>query len=172
MCRAWRSPLGYRRRPMGELQLTRDPADRRLFELSGVGTLRMTGLLGRSSATAEAGGRRWQITWRGFLRPVVRATDAAGSVVGEFEVRRLRRGGTLRWDGRELQLRPTGVSRGRYVLVDGGRERAGIEARSGGGCPVAMTAGDPDEIDPALLLFVAFLVRALAQDRDASLTTG
>lgn len=157
---------------MAELQLTRSPSDRRLFELPGIGTLRMTGVLGRSSATAAAGGRGWEIAWRGFLRPVVRATDAAGSVVGEFEVRRLRRGGTLRWDGRALELRPTGLSRGRYELVDGGRELAAVDGTGRGACPLTMTVGEPEELDPALLLFVAFLVRALAQDKDASLTTG
>lgn len=157
---------------MAELQLMRAAGDRRLFELAGIGTLRMTGMLGRSTATAEADGRCWQVTWRGFLRPVVRATDAAGSVVGEYVVRRLRRGGTLRWGDRELELRSHSARRGRYLLVEAGRELAAIQAGSRGACPVTMSVGEADEIDPALLLFAAFLVRALAQHRDASLTTG
>lgn len=158
---------------MTQLQLTRTRGDRRLFELRDVGTLRMTGLLGRSSAIAEAGGRAWQLTWRGFLRPVVRATDAAGGVVGEYEVRRLfQPGGMLRWGERRLELRRDSDSRGRYVMVDGGRDLATIDGRSRGASPLTMTVGEPDAIDPGLLLFVAFLVRALAQDKDASLTTG
>ncbi|MDP8995131.1 MAG: hypothetical protein M3N07_09160 [Pseudomonadota bacterium] len=157
---------------MAPLQLTRAPGDRRLFELQGVGTLRMTGLLGRTSATAAAGERGWQLTWRGFLRPVVRAIDTAGAVVGEYEVRKLQRGGTLRWADRELELRSHSVSTERYLLVDGGRELATIDGRSRGESPLTITMGEPDEIVPGRLLFVAFLVRALAQDKDASLTTG
>ena len=158
---------------MTQLQLTRASGDRRLFELQGVGTLRMTGLLGCSSATAAAGERGWQLSWRGFLRPVVRATDVTGAVVGEYKVRRLlQRGGPLRWGERALELRPDGVSRGRRVLVDNDRELATVDASSRGASALTMTVREPDEIDPGLLLFVAFLVRALAQDKDASLTTG
>ena len=41
--------------PMADLELTRSRDDRRLYELAGLGTLRLEGLFSRR-ATAEAGG--------------------------------------------------------------------------------------------------------------------
>jgi hypothetical protein len=82
-----------------------------------VGTLRLEGLGGRM-ATAEVGGESWHITRRGFWRRVVLATDAGDLVVGEFRPRGARRGGALRWAGRELELRPASRWRERYALAD------------------------------------------------------
>ena len=48
----------------------------------------------------------WHITRRGFWRRIIQATDAADSVVGEFEPRGLRRGGALRWAGRRARAAP------------------------------------------------------------------
>lgn len=84
---------------MVDLEVTRTTRDRRLYELAGAGTLRLQGVLSRS-ATAEAGGTTWQIMRRGLWRRGVTATDVLGTVVGEFEPRSLRRGGTLRWAGK------------------------------------------------------------------------
>ena len=47
------------------------------------------------------------------------ATDAAGTIVGEFEPRSIRRGGRLAWSGRELTLQPVSPLRERYVLNEG-----------------------------------------------------
>jgi hypothetical protein len=149
---------------MPELELTRSREDRRLYRLEGVGTLRLGGWLSRSArAEAEAGGRAWQLTRTGFWRRAIEATDSAGHPVGEFRAH-LRRGGTLTWQGRELELRPASIWRERYALADGERELALFDGRGWGRRPVKVTVDDPGAVDPGLLLFAAFVVRGLAED--------
>jgi hypothetical protein len=152
---------------MPELELRRSPDDRRLYELEGVGTLRLEGLASRR-ATAEAAGRSWQLARRGVWRRGILATDGAGGEAGEFTPRALRRGGTLVWLGRELALRPASRWRERYALVDGETELAVFDARSWGKRPVKVTLhGEAGAQDPGLLLFAAFIARDLAADADA-----
>ena len=152
---------------MPELALTRTPGDRRLYALDDLGTLRLGGILSRA-ATAEAGTATWRLQSRGFLRATADATDASGSVVGEFTANSLRRGGTLRWDRHELELRPSSIWKERYALVAGERELASIEGKSWGKRPVKITLDGADAIEPGLLLFAAFVVRALAEAAAAS----
>jgi hypothetical protein len=152
---------------LNELQLTRTPGDRRLYALEGVGTLRLTGWASREGS-AEAGALSWQIKRRGFWPRVIQAADAAGVVVGTYEGRSLRRGGALRWCGRELALRPHSMWRERYALLEGDRQLATIEGKSWGKRPVSIAVDDAAAIDPGLLLFAAFVVRTLAQDADAA----
>jgi hypothetical protein len=152
---------------MAELELTRMPADRRLYAIDGIGTLRLEGLWSRS-ASAEAGQRSWLIFRTGFWRRVVQATDAVGSVAGEFEPRAVRRGGPLRWGERELELRPASAWRERYALADGARELAVLEGKGWGKRPVRIIVADPAAIDAGLLLFAAFVVRGLAEDSGAA----
>jgi len=146
---------------MNELELTRSPDDRRLYVLEPVGTLRLDGLFSRS-ATAQAGTDNWHLARSGFWRRVIQATDAGGSLAGEFIPRDLRRGGTLRWGDRELALRPASSWRERYALADGDRELAILDGKGWGRRPVAVTILDSDAIEPGLLLFAAFVVRQLA----------
>jgi hypothetical protein len=148
---------------MADLELKRVAGDRRLYELEGVGTLRLAGLASRS-ATAEAGGASWRIGRRRFWQRAVQASDEAGAVVGEFEPRGLRRGGTLRWAGRELMLRPASAWRERYALADGDRELAVLDGKGWGRRPVKVTIDEPEALEPGLLLFAAFVVRGLAAD--------
>lgn len=155
---------------MAELELTRAPGDRRLYVLEGVGTLRLEGLASRT-ATAAAGGAGWRISRRGFWQRVIEATDAAGAVVGEFEPRGVRRGGTLRWAARELMLRPASQWRERYALADGDRELVIVDGKGWGRRPVMLTLDDPAAIEPGLLLFTAFVVRGLAEDAGAVAAT-
>src|SRR5688572_23935943 len=108
---------------MADLELERTAGDRRLYSIDGVGTLRLTGVISRG-ASAEADGTRWAFDRRGLWQRTIEATDEAGAVVGEFEPRTIRRGGTLRWAGRELTLRPASSWRERYALADGERELA------------------------------------------------
>ena len=152
---------------MAELELTRSKDDRRRYELDGVGSLRLQGWASRS-ASAEAPGRSWQFGRRGFLRPVVEATDAAGGVAGTFKGSGIKRGGTLRWGDRGLQLRPASVWRERYALADRDRELATFEGKGWGKRPVKVTVEDPAAVDPALLLFTAFVVRGLAEDANSA----
>jgi hypothetical protein len=146
---------------MNELELTRSPDDRRLYVLEPVGTLRLDGLFSRS-ATAQAGTANWHLARSGFWRRVIQATDAGGSLAGEFVPRDLRRGGTLRWGDRELALRPASSWRERYALADGDRELVILDGKGWGRRPVAVTILDPDAIKPGPLLFACFVVRQLA----------
>jgi hypothetical protein len=148
---------------MAELELTRHREDRRAYSLAGIGTLRVAGWLGRS-ATAEAGGRSWQLFSRGVFKRLTFATDAAGNIVGEFEPNTLRRGGRLTWAGEELGLRPAARWRERYALLEGDEELATFEGKGWGKRPVKVTVGDPLSVNPGLLLFTAFVVRNLAED--------
>ena len=148
---------------MIELELTRTPNDRRLYALEGVGTLRLEGIASRT-ATAKAEGESWRLARRHFWISDIEATDAAGSTIGLFEPRGLRRGGTLRWAGRELALRPASQWRERYALADGDNELAIFDGRGWGRRPVTISIDDPAAVEPGLLLFAAFVVRGLAED--------
>ena len=145
------------------IELKRTEEDRKLYALEGVGTLRLEGLGGRM-ATAEAGAESWHLTRRGFWRRTIQATDRTDSVVGEFEPRSLRRGGALRWAGRELELRPASKWRERYALANGERELAVFDGKGWGRRPVEVRVDDPATVEPGLLLFAAFVVRGLAED--------
>jgi hypothetical protein len=148
---------------MADLELTRTRDDRRLYALEGVGTLRLEGWTSRR-ATADAGAAAWQLARRGFFQARMEATDAAGTVVGEFEPRAIKRGGTLMWAGRELTLRPASMWKERYALSDGEREIAVLDGKSWGKRPVRITVDDPAAVEPGLLLFAAFVVRGIAED--------
>jgi hypothetical protein len=155
---------------MLDLELARAPEDRRLFALPGTGTLRFEGLMSRA-AVAEADGRSWRLARTGFWRRRIAATDAAGTVVGEFEPRSLRRGGALRWGGRDFELRPASRWRERYALTDAEHELAILDGKGWGRRPVKVSVPDPGAIEPGLLLFTAFVVRGLAEDAGASAGT-
>ena len=103
---------------------------------------------------------------RGVWGYPIEATDSAGAVVGTFDKRTLRRGGTLRWNGRELALHPDSAWRERYVLADG--ELATIEGKGWGKRPVKVAVGELGASDPGLLLFAAFVVRAVTEDAAAA----
>jgi hypothetical protein len=152
---------------MPELELTRSREDRKLYVLDGVGTLRLRGWTSRT-ATAEANGRSWEIERRGIFTSTFEATDASGTTVGAFSGRTLRRGGALSWGERKLELRPASVWRSRYALADSERELAVLDGKGWGKRPVAIVVDDLGAIDPALLLFAAFIVRGLAEDASSS----
>jgi hypothetical protein len=139
--------------------------------LEGVGTLRLHGFMSRA-ATVVAGGLSWRIARSGFWRGSTVATDAAGTVVGEFEPRNLRRGGRLRWGRRELELRPSSSWREPYVLAESDRELALLDGKGWGRRPVSVSADDIDAVEPGLLLFAAFIVRGLAEDAGSAAAAG
>jgi hypothetical protein len=137
---------------MAELELPRSRDDRRVFEVDGVGELRVGGLFSRR-ATAEAGGASWSFDRRGLWDRTIEASDAMGAVVGSFDPRTLRRGGSLRWGGRDFELRPTSAWKERYALLDGDRELARLTGRGWGKRPVTIGIDDPNAVEPGLLLF-------------------
>jgi hypothetical protein len=152
---------------MPDLELTRSRDDRRLYELAGIGTLRLEGLFSRR-ATVEAGGVTWSMRRVGFWRTTIEATDAAGSVAGTFDPRTLKGGGTLVWRGRELELRRASIWKDRYALAADDREIAVLDGRSWGKRPVTITVDDPAAVEPGLLLFAAYVVRSLAEDSESA----
>ena len=116
----------------------------------------------------RGGGESWHFSRSGFWQRVMQATDAFGSVVGEFLPRDLRRGGRLHWAGRELTLRPASSWRQRYALTERERELVLIDGKSWGRRPVKMTLADFGAIEPGLLLLAAFIVRQLAVNVDGT----
>jgi hypothetical protein len=152
---------------MPDLELTRSRDDRRLYELAGVGTLRLEGLFSRR-ATAQAGAATWSFDRVGFWRTTIEATDASETVAGTFDPRTFKGGGTLFWRGRELELRRASVWKDRYALADGDRELAVLDGRSWGKRPVTITVDDPAALEPGLLLFTAYVVRSLAEDSSSA----
>ena len=156
---------------MPELELTRTKDDRRLYSLENVGTLRLEGITGRS-ATAEAGGAGWQMERVGFWRRRIVARDENDTIVGMFEPRTLRRGGSLRWRDRELELRAASTFRERYALAEGESELVVIEGKTWGKRPVKISVENLAAVEPGLLLFAAFVVRGLAEDASSSAAGG
>jgi hypothetical protein len=156
---------------MADLELTRTSGGRRIYALDGIGTLRLQGFASRG-ATAEAAGASWRIARRGFWQRRIEAIDAAGTVVGEFEPRGLLRGGTVRWAGRQLALRPASNWRERYALADGERELVVLDGKGWGRRPVKVTIDDSEAVEPGLLLFAAFVVRGLAEDAGSAAGAG
>jgi hypothetical protein len=148
---------------MADLELTRSPHDRRLYALGDLGSLRFEGFFSRS-AVAEAGGQSWRFTRRGVFRNRFDATDAAGTPIGLFEPRSVRRGGSVQWSGRSFALRPASAWRERYAVADGDRELAVFEGKGWGRKPVRVEINESTAPDAALLLFTAFVVRGLAED--------
>jgi hypothetical protein len=156
---------------MAELALTRSRDDRRVYEVDGVGALRVGGLFSRS-VTAEAGGSSWTFDRRGFWSRTMEACDATGAVAGSFDPRTIRRGGTLRWGGRELALQPASKWRERYALLDGERELALLDGKGWGTRPVSISIDESDAVEPGLLLLAIFLVRRLAEDAATTASAG
>jgi hypothetical protein len=148
---------------VADIELRRVSAKHRIYGLEGVGTLRLDGIASRT-AIAEASGSSWRIARRHFWSPDIEATDDAGTTVGRFEPHAMRRGGTLHWAGRELALRPASQWRERYALADGDTELAIFDGKGWGRQPVAVRIDDAAAVQPGLLLFVAFVVRGLAED--------
>src|SRR5215211_4207170 len=156
---------------MTDLELIRSPHDRRLYELGHAGTVRLVGWAARVASAETADGRRYDVARRGVFRPGVDATDATGTAVGRFSARGMRRGGTLRWMGRVMELRPASRWRERYALAEGDRELAVFEGKGWGKRPVTVTVDHDAALDPGLLLFTAFVVRGLAEAAGASAAT-
>lgn len=148
---------------MADLEMARTSGDRRVFEVDSVGELRVGGVFSRG-ATAEAGGASWSFDRRGWWNRTIEASDATGAVVGSFDPRTIRRGGSLRWGCRELELRPTSAWKERYVLLDGDRELARLTGSGWGKRPVTISIDDPNAVEPGLLLFAVYLVRRLTED--------
>lgn len=152
---------------MADLVLTLSPDDPRFYDLEGIGTLRLT--LASRGATAEAGVDRWRIAHRRWWRGAMDATDAAGTAIGSYEPRTVRRGGIMRWDAREFTLLPVGRwRRQRYVLAEDDRELVILDGEGWNPRPVTVTVEDPGAIEPGLLLFATFLVRGMAAAADAA----
>ena len=152
---------------MAELELARAPGERRLYLLDGIGSIRFEGLLSRAAA-AESNGEQWQLVHRGILGRCSAALDQSGATVGLFEPRTIRRGGELSWNGRQLTLRPASSWRERYTLADGETELAHLDGKAWGRRPIVISVEDSAALEGGLLLFVAFVVRGLAEDASAA----
>ena len=158
-----RPDIGHPENRMVDHELTRTPGDRRLYAIEGIGTLRLIGFAART-AIAESANGSWRIAGHGFWRRVIQATDQVGVLVGEFEPRAVRRGGTLRWGDRTFTLRPASTWRERYALVDGDHELAIVDGKGWGRRPVRAIVDHAAPVEPGLLLFATFVVHMLATE--------
>jgi hypothetical protein len=150
---------------MTDFELTRASGDRRLFSIPGVGTLRDDGFrAGTTTATSADGDASWTLSKHGFWRRTIRASDAVGTVIGEFTGRTFSRGGRLWWDGREMTIDATSTWRSRFALVEDGRDLVVFDAKGWGRRPVLMAVEEPGAVEPGLLLFATFVVRRVASD--------
>ena len=125
-----------------------------------------------ATATAEAGGERWRFGRRRFWQRAIQATDETGTAVGDFKPRGLRRGGEVRWAGRELTLRAASSWRERYALATGDRGAAILDGKGWGRRPVKVIVDDREPLEPGLLLFATFVVRGLAEDASGAAGAG
>jgi hypothetical protein len=157
---------------MPDLDLARDPHDRRLYELRGVGSIRLGGMFSRSATASASGGGSWSFDRPSLWRRTIEAYDAAGTLVGSFDPRAIRRGGVVTWRGRDFELRPASVWKERYALADGDRELAVLDGKSWGKRPVKVTIDDPSAVEPGLLLLAVFVVRRLAEDAATAASSG
>ena len=155
---------------MEEIEFIRAADDRRTYELGTIGSLRLNGWFMRS-ATARAGGDSFLFERASWFSSAVDAKDDRDRMIGAFRPRRLRRGGAFTWRETEFNLCPVTPLRQRYQLVEGERDLASIEARGWWGWgtrrPLNMQVLERG-LDPGLLLFVAFIVRTLADKSDSA----
>jgi hypothetical protein len=72
----------------------------------------------------------------------------------------------------DLELAGVQGERRDYALTDGGREFALLDGKGWGRRPVKVTLHDAARVEPALLLFAAFVVRGLAEDASTAAGAG
>jgi hypothetical protein len=157
---------------MPDLELARNPDDRRVYDLHGVGSIRLGGLFSRGATASALRGGSWSFDRPSLWRRTIEVYDAAGTVVGSFDPRTIRRGGAVNWRGRDFELRPASAWWERYALADGDRELAVLDGKSWGKRPVKVTIDDANAVDPGLLLFAVFVVRRLAEDAATAASSG
>jgi hypothetical protein len=152
---------------MNELELLRSPSDRRTYVLGSLGSLRLNGLFMRS-ATAETKLESFSIAKTRWATASVVARNPLGEI-GAFHGRTLRGGGSLMWLENEYALRHEGLLGETYALTRGEHRLALVTARGwwGWGVKRPVTLQVADTSDAALLLFVAFVVRTLANQRSS-----
>ena len=113
-----------------------DAAAARALRSRGHGRGRREPLAAPEARAARTGGRRHGLD---------------GLAGGRFEPHGLRRGGILRWNGRELALRPASAWRERYALADGDAELATVESKGWGRRPVKVVVEDDATLEAGLL---------------------
>ena len=155
---------------MAELELTRTPGDRRLYDLPGVGTLRLPGLFARV-ATAEADASRWQLRKRGLLGRAVDATDLTGSQGGGSSPTAFAEAASCAGTAGSSPCGRQGW-RERYALADGDAELATVESKGWGRRPVKVVVEDDATLEAGLLLFAVYVVRGLGEEASSAAATG
>lgn len=151
-----------------ELVLTREGADRTLFELPGVGLLRVGGYFGGAGATLTVDGVTWQCFRDATLSMRFAAKDASGRIVGRFERSRFRAStGKLEWAGRSYGLPAAALWTPEFKLTKDGALLAELKARPSGATPVTVRLHAP-ETPKAALLFAAYVAREIGKGSGGS----
>lgn len=156
---------------MQELILKRNDADKRVFELTGVGTLHWENKL-RGHVTAEAATGTWELRRRGFLNGSTFALDTAGAEVAACWEREQ----GIHYGGRVLPL--VHYVKEPYVLWDdheGGRELVRYQDSNwrNTGTTVAVVEEEFIQREPLLLLYGCYAVNWLVGiGKGAGMATG
>lgn len=144
---------------MPDLTLSPSPSDSDLYALGGIGSLRWESSKRPFVAAAQAGTLLWRFAQSGTWRQHANVTDADGVEIASYRTRGwTRSGGTIRWDGRELKLRPAAMFHISFTLDDGERSIAALWSNSAS--DVVVSTDDVADIDAGPLLLAAFVVRA------------
>jgi hypothetical protein len=148
-----------------ELLLTQDAHDRTLYELPGVGQLRVGGYFGGTGANIIVDGATWQCRSVGWMARKVVAVDAANQIALQYSASIFRpTAGTIAWAGRELRFATVG--RGTFQLTQGSKVLATFSGLKDSRTPVRVTLDDrlpPSMAEggfpPLLLMFATYLAR-------------
>jgi hypothetical protein len=137
---------------VARLELTRSPDDRRLYTLPGIGELRTRRWPSRQVEATTSDGRSYVFTTRRWT-----AVDAFGG-----EVARQHGSRGFLWRSVQWELRPTGDVSGAYALVRPGEEdELAIAMPVGWGRrPVPLVVDETARLDPGLVLYLLFAMRA------------
>ena len=155
---------------MREVQLSRSGADRRRYEIDGIGWLRSVGLLRLRAEAGDSGGQHWAFEPRGWAGHRAEALDGlSGLPVAEYRrTAKLSHGGMITWRSREYHLGPASRWRQRYAISLGEEQLAEIAVKGRGKQPVTLYLAPALETEPGLVLFACWLCQGFVTQSSAS----
>ena len=155
---------------MREVQLSRSGADRRRYEIDGIGWLRSVGLFRLRAEAGTTGDRHWAFEPRGWAGGRAEALDgASGLPVADYRrTAKLSHGGTITWQSRAYDLRPASRWQQRYVVSLGEQQLAEIAVKGRSKQPVTLRIAPSLEAEPGLVLFACWLCQGFVTQSSAA----
>ena len=142
--------------------------ERRTYALAGVGKLRFEKFWG-DDAVAETDASTWSLERRGLLNPRAIAIDVpTGSVAAVVRLGHLSEGGTLEFDGIEIDWRGSDALTGGWCLARGSSELVRFHGSGWGPQPIRIAVADSGQsFPPVALLLGCWLARRVARNSTA-----